>query len=40
MKKELFDELLVELGKCEKCLYLKKKTGKDCSLLYIYNVIY
>ena len=37
MKKELFDELLVELGKCEKCLNLKKKTGKDCSLINIYK---
>ena len=37
MKKELFDELLLELGKCEKCLNLKKKTGKDCSLINIYK---
>lgn len=37
MKSELYNELLVELGKCEKCLKLTKKTGKDCSLVNLYK---
>ena len=37
MKNELYNELLVELGKCEKCLNLKRKTKKDCSLINLYK---
>lgn len=37
MKIEQYNELLKELGKCEKCINLKKKNGKDCSLINLYK---
>ena len=37
MKKELFNEVLLELGKCEKCINLRKKNGEDCSLINVYK---
>lgn len=37
MKKEEFNKLIDEVAKCEKCLKLKKKNGKDCSLINIYK---
>jgi len=38
MKNEVFDELINEMSKCSKCISLKKKTGKDCSLINIYQI--
>ncbi len=38
MKNTLFDELINEMSKCSKCISLKKKDGKDCSLINIYQV--
>lgn len=37
MKKQLYNELLKELGICERCVNIKNKSGKDCSLINIYN---
>lgn len=37
MKNELYQNLLYELSKCEKCTNLKKKNEKDCSLINIYK---
>lgn len=37
MKDELYQNLLYELSKCEKCINLKRKNGKDCSLINIYK---
>lgn len=37
MKEELFNELLIELRKCEKCVSLQKKNGKDCALVNLYK---
>ena len=37
MKKELYNKLLIELGKCEKCTNLKNKNGKDCALINLYK---
>lgn len=37
MKKELYEELLKELKKCEKCIHLKSKNGKDYALINLYK---
>ena len=37
MNKQLFNELLCSMSNCEKCINLKKKNGKDCSLINIYQ---
>lgn len=37
IKTTLFDELLNEMGKCEKCLSRKKNNNVDCSLINIYK---
>ena len=37
MKKQLYNELLKELGICERCVNIKNKSGKDFSLINIYN---
>ena len=37
MKKELYNILLIELSKCEKCINLKNKNGKDCALINLYK---
>lgn len=39
MKAKLYNELLKELGKCEKCINIQKKNGKDCSLMNWYFLI-
>jgi len=38
-KEEKFDSLIYEMGKCNKCINLKNKNGKDCSLVNIYKDI-
>ncbi len=35
MKEQLFDELINSMANCKKCVSLKKKHGKDCSLINI-----
>ena len=37
MKEQLFDELINSMADCKKCVSLKKKHGKDCSLINIYQ---
>ena len=37
MKEELYNKLLEELSKCEKCTNLKNKNGKDCALINLYK---
>ena len=37
MKNEVFDKLINSMSKCSKCINLKKKNGKDCSLINIYQ---
>ena len=37
MKKKLFNLLLEEMGTCQKCINLRNKSGRDCSLVNIYN---
>ena len=37
MKNQLFNLLLEEMGTCQKCINLKNKNDRDCSLLNIYN---
>lgn len=37
MKKELYNKLLIELGKCEQCTNLKNKNGKDYALINLYQ---
>lgn len=37
MKNEEFDKLINSMSKCSKCINLKKKNGKDCSLINIYQ---
>ena len=37
MKEQLFDELINSMANCKKCVSLKKKHGKDCSLINIYQ---
>lgn len=37
IKSKLFDQLIEEMSKCDKCLSLKNKVGKDCSLINIYK---
>lgn len=39
IKAELFDELISEMGKCEKCTSMCGKNGVDCSLINIYEDI-
>ncbi len=38
-KNDTFDILMRDMGNCEKCLHIKSKTGKDCSLINIFNDI-
>lgn len=38
MKEKEFTELISEMSKCSKCISLKKRNGKDCSLINIYKV--
>ncbi len=37
MKEELYNKLLNELEYCNKCISLESRTGKDCSLINIYE---
>ena len=37
MKKELYNTLLTELSKCEKCTNLKNRNEKDCALINLYK---
>lgn len=37
IKETLFNELIIDMSKCEKCLNRKKKENKDCSLINIYK---
>ena len=37
MKNKLFNLLLEEMGTCQKCINLRNKNGRDCSLVNIYN---
>ena len=37
MKNKLFNLLLEEMGTCQKCINLRNKSGRDCSLVNIYN---
>lgn len=37
MKKELYNKLLIELGKCEQCTNLKNKNRKDYALINLYQ---
>lgn len=37
MKEKLYNKLLIELGKCEKCTNLKSKNGKDYELINLYK---
>lgn len=37
MKKELLDEMFQDMSKCDLCLDIKNKSGKDCSLINIYK---
>ena len=37
MKNQVFDELINSMSNCSKCTSLKKKNGKDCSLINIYQ---
>ena len=37
MKKKLFNLLLEEMGTCQKCINLRNKSDRDCSLVNIYN---
>ena len=37
MKNKKFDELIKKMSTCDKCLSLKNKNGKDCSLINIYK---
>lgn len=37
MKKKEFDNLITSMSKCGKCMSLKKKNGRDCSLVNIYR---
>ena len=36
MKKKEFDNLITSMSKCGKCMSLKKRNGRDCSLVNIY----
>lgn len=37
MKTKNFNELISSMSKCEKCLNLKKRNGRNCSLINIYQ---
>lgn len=37
VKKEYFDSLIFDMGNCKKCIELKNRNGKDCSLINIYE---
>lgn len=37
MKEKEFDNLIISMSQCRKCMSLKKKNGKDCSLVNIYR---
>ena len=37
MNKKLFNLLLEEMGTCQKCINLRNKNDRDCSLVNIYN---
>lgn len=37
MKNKLFNLLLEEMGTCQKCINLRNKNDRDCSLVNIYN---
>lgn len=37
MKNKQFDELINAMAKCQKCLFLQKRNGQDCSLINIYK---
>lgn len=39
MKNKCFDNLLDSMSNCEKCMHMKKRNGKDCSLINIYSDI-
>ncbi len=37
MKEELYKNLINEMGKCDKCINLKNRNGKDCALINFYK---
>lgn len=37
LKVKLFDELIVDMSKCQKCLFMHNKNNVDCSLINIYK---
>lgn len=37
MKKELYKNLINQMGKCEKCINLKNRNGRDCALINFYR---
>lgn len=37
IKEEYFDSLIFDMGNCKKCIELKNRNGKDCSLINIYE---
>ena len=36
MKEKEFDDLIEAMSKCRRCMSLRKKSGRDCSLINIY----
>jgi len=37
IKEEYFDSLIFDMGNCKRCIELKNRNGKDCSLINIYK---
>ena len=37
IKEEYFDSLIFDMGNCKRCIELKNRNGKDCSLINIYE---
>ena len=37
MKEKEFDDLIEAMSKCRRCMSLRKKSGRDCSLINIYG---